>query len=397
MVADTLRTRPLPEDFADTVVRAVATDADLRRYDELMRHSTDSVEDASRLGLFVVEEAGAVSSAGQIGEGTRRIDSAAIKVAGSSAGIAGEADGVPDPAFVKGFHGHFRLAREAGCRMVMVHGSQYDHAFCGFVPCFYYPVVSLPTDVAVAVPTAATAREVVGEQEAAVVRSELGHNPDATWNQAFTGGGAQYVAEVNGTPVAYFHVDRDGPAKAREYGTDFGYVNGIHAVTRDGALAGLRLAGEIVREAGETHVHLMESHRTLVMRTALALGGTYILRAPCDLPGLDSELVAVIDFLGLTRDLREEFESRLHAVAQAGLTARLSFDVDGVTVGSRSNPVASRLARTGARRIAPCHGGRSRGCTWGTTRAPAFWIWVPSHGIAAMDAHRTTPTSTCKR
>jgi RNA polymerase sigma factor (sigma-70 family) len=333
MVADTLRTRPLPDDFADTVVRAVPTDADPQRYDELMHGSTDSVEDARRLGLFVVEEAGAVSSAGQIGEGTRRIGTAVIKVAGSSAGIAGEAEGVPDPAFVRGFRGHCQLAREAGCRMAMVHGSLYDHAFCGFVPCFYYPVASLPTDAAAGVQTDAITRATVDAEEARAIRGELGHNRDATWNQAFMGGGTQYVAELGGTPVGYFHVDRDGPAKAREYGTDFGYVNDIHAVTCDGALAALRIAGEIAREAGETHVHLMESHRTLVTQTALALGGTYTLRGPCDLPGLDSELVAVIDFPGLTRDLRDEFESRLRASGATDLTAAMSLGVGDATVG----------------------------------------------------------------
>ncbi|MAF11149.1 hypothetical protein CMK11_11925 [Candidatus Poribacteria bacterium] len=332
MVADTLRTRPLPDNFADTVVRAVATDADLKCYDELMNGSTRSVADARRLGLFVVEEAGAVSSAGQIGEGTRGIGSAVIKVAGSSAGIAGEAEGVPDPAFVRGFRGHFRLAREAGCRMAMVHGSLYDHAFCGFVPCFHYPVASLPSDVAAEARTDATVREVVDAQEALAMRRELGDSPDATWNQAFMGGGALYVAELGGTPVGYFHVDRNGPAKAREYGTDFGYVNDIHAVTRDGALAALCIAGEIAREAGETHVHLMESHRTLVAQTALALGGTYTLRGPCDLPGLDSELVAVIDFPGLTRDLRDEFESRLRASGATDLTAAMSLGVGDETV-----------------------------------------------------------------
>lgn len=333
MVADTLRTRPLPDDFADAVVRAVASEADLARYDELMRGSTESVEDARRLGLFVVEEDGVVSSAGQIGEGTRRIGSATVKVAGSSAGIAGEADGVPHPAFVRGFRGHFRLAREAGRRMVMVHGSLYDHAFCGFVPCFYYPVASLPSDVAAEAQTDATARETVDAPETQAVRRELGDNLDATWNQAFMGGGTQYVAELGGARVAYFHVDRDGPAKAREHGTDFGYVNDIHAVTRDGALAAIRVAGEIARDAGETHAHLVESHKTLVTRAVLALGGTYVLRAPCDLPGLDSELVAVIDFAGLTRDLQGEFEASLRASGASGLTAGLSLDMGETTVG----------------------------------------------------------------
>jgi len=300
MVGGTLKSFPLPGDFAEVVVRIVASDEDLKQLNKFMG-PTESVADAQRGGLFVVEEEGKVESAGQIKEGTWTIGSTIVKSAGSPAGVAGEAavPGVEDEFidFVKGYRGFFKLAKEKGIRLAIVHGSQYDHAFCGFVPCFYYAVATLPIEKAKSIVTCATLREVRDEKEEEIARDTIARDPYRTKMSA----SPVRVVEHNGVAGGYITLDRNG------------YPGNLTLKTREAALAVIKLMGECVERTGGKEILVMESHKTMITQTILTLGGKYLLRPSCDLVGLDAEMVAIIDLIGLTQDLQGEFQGRINA------------------------------------------------------------------------------------
>lgn len=332
VVDKTLKSVPLAEDFADVVVRMVASDGDLRRAVELMPSgSFQSVAEAQEKEIFVVGNEGQVESAGHLGTTSFVIGSTVLKAARAGYGIAGESEGVPDPVFVKGYQAHFRLARDSGCSVVAVHGSQYDHGFCGFVPCFYYPVVTLPCDRARSITTPAVISEASDEQRRAAEQA-LALDPFNPRMSGYIGGGALCVVEQNGKVVGYARVNDDF-VPADHYDMPFGHVPDVTVQTRDAALAVIRRAGELARKAGEAEICMMQSHMTPITRTMLSLGGAYSLRPPCDLVGLDAEMVAVVDLGRLTRDLQEEFQSRFSASPAHSLDGSLSIEMCGATAG----------------------------------------------------------------
>ena len=49
--------------------------------------------------------------------------------------------------------------------------------------------------------------------------------------------------------------------------------------------------------------------------------------------GLDSEMVAIIDLIGLTQDLQGEYQSRLNASSAYDMNGRFSIEMSGTTVG----------------------------------------------------------------
>ncbi|MCP3886349.1 MAG: hypothetical protein GY700_12915, partial [Propionibacteriaceae bacterium] len=67
---------------------------------------------------------------------------------------------------------------------------------------------------------------------------------------------------------------------------------------------------------------------THITQALLSLGGTYALRGSCDLAGLDAEMVAIVDLIGLTKDLEGAFASRL-----PNSNAAFSLEMGGTTVG----------------------------------------------------------------
>ena len=81
------------------------------------------------------------------------------------------------------------------------------------------------------------------------------------------------------------------------------------------------------------YVYSMDSHMTVLTQTILSLGGTYRLRPSCDVVGLDAEMVAIIDLVGLTQDLQDEFQLRLNASPAHGMDGCLSIEMSGTTVG----------------------------------------------------------------
>jgi len=343
MVDETLKSFRLPGDFADTVVREVASESDLqsaktylasgyhgKRQPELF----GTLDAAKEAGIYVVEENGQVESAGYFDETVFGIGATPVRAVRPRE-MAGEA-AVPDVEdkfveFVKGFGGCFKLARDRGIHLAVVHGSMYDHAFCGFVPCFYYPVVTLPCERAKSIVTRATITPTDDERL---------NRPGACWLldpyaaklSAGIGEGSPHVIRQDGEEVGIVYVDRDFTA-ADHWGMPFGHICNVTVRTRDAALAVIRLGAELAEKAGEGELCLMQSHMTLITQTMLSLGGTYLLRGSCDLPGLDAEMVAIIDLVGLTRDLTEALPTRLTDSPAHDVQAALSVEMGGKTVG----------------------------------------------------------------
>ncbi len=343
MIDETLKSHPLPDDFAEVIVREVASEADLhharkhlapgyhgKRQPELF----ETLDAARQAGIYVVEDRGEVASAGYFDETTFAIGSTPLRAVRPRE-MAGEA-AVPnvDPAFVdfvKGYLGCFKLARERSIHLSVVHGSMYDHAFCGFVPCFYYPVATLPCETARSVDSRAMLVE-ADEAQAVEARQAWLLDPYAPKLTAWIGGGVPHVIEQDGVVVGYVAVNREFDPGAR-CDMPFGYVTDVTVRTRDAALAVVELCGELMAEDGHDEICFVQSHMTLLVQTMLGLGGTYRLRGSCDLVGLDAEMVAVLDWAGLTRELRGEFEARWHASGSKGTEAALSIEMDGATVG----------------------------------------------------------------
>ncbi len=334
MVDETLKSFPLSGDFADVVVRKAASQEDLKQAAALLSYSGrkrpddfGSPADAEKAGVYIVGEEGSVEAAGYFNETEFAIGSVVLKAARPNE-MGAEAAGVPDPAFVKGFAGCCKLAKQQGIHLAVAHGSQYDHAFCGFVPCFYYPVATLACEAAKPIVTRATIAE-ADEKEPEAARQDFLRDPYTPKMSAYIGGGAWHVVRQDDEVVGYVRVNRDfDPAKKCDM--PFGYITDVTVQTRDAALAVIRLAAELAAAAGQKEICMMQSHMTLITQAMLALGGTYVLRGSCDLPGLDAEMVAVIDMEGLTKNLESEFQSRLR---DSSLEAAFSIEMGGQIVG----------------------------------------------------------------
>ena len=312
MVDETLKSFPLSGDFADIVVRKAGSAEDLQRAAALLGYSSrkrpqhfQSPAGADEAGLYVVGQEGAVEGAGYFNEFPLGIGGTVLTAARPNE-MGAESVGVPDPAFVRSFRACFKLARERGIHLAACHGSQYDHAFCGFVPCFYYPVVTLPCEVGRSVDSGATLIEATAGQKEAAREAWL-RDPYAPRMSAYLGGGAPHVVVQDGEVVGYARVDRDFRPTER-HNMPFGHITDVTVRTRDAALAVIRVGAGLAEQGGQDKLWLMQSHRTRITRTMLSLGGTYLLRGPCDLPGLDAEMVAIVDLVGLTKELQGELE-----------------------------------------------------------------------------------------
>lgn len=301
----------------------------------------------------MVGREGEVDSAGHLGTTALAIGSTVLKAARAGHGIAGESEGVPDPMFVKGYRAHFKLARDHGCSVVAVHGSQYDHAFCGFVPCFYYPVVTLPCEAAKSIVTRASLTEADEEQKRAAGQSWL-LDPYAPKMSAYIGGGVAHVVEQDGKVVGYARVNPDF-VPADHCNMPFGHIPDITVQTREAALAVIRRAGDLAEKAGGSEICMMQSHATLVTQTMLSLGGKYLLRPSCDLVGLDAEMIAIVDLALLTKELQREFQSRLDGSAAHDVDGCLSIEMGGTSVGfvAKSGRVEVVAEKQNVHRVLP--------------------------------------------
>ncbi len=337
MVDETLKKYPLSEDFTDIVVRTITREEDLRDAARFIGPKTNAyharkhpewfqqIAEAQKAGLYVVEMKGQAQSAGFFNEFPFSIGSTFVKTVRPRE-MGFESEGVPSPIFVKGFEGCFKMAKEQGIGLSIVHGSMYDHAFCGFVPSFYYAVATLPAETARAVTTSALIRQVRDAREEDLGKTLFFQNPFATKISAWAGGGPMYVVELDGEKIGYFRMNPDQKG-------DFGQVSEITVKTRQGALAVIKAAGELAEKKGMPEICILESHMTLITQTLLNLGGKYLLRPSCNLAGLDAEMTAIIDLPLLTQNLREEFELRMHASPAHDVTGQFSFEMSGSVVG----------------------------------------------------------------
>jgi RNA polymerase sigma factor (sigma-70 family) len=337
MVDETLKSHALPSTFADVVVRKVASKKDLAAAAKILRDSYhgkrapemfDTVEAAQEASIYVVDEKDRTVSAGfydrtRLGIGSFVLDAVRPRE------LANEGDGVPDPVFVKSVQGCFTMAKQKGHAVSVVHGSMYDHAFCGYVPCFYYPLATLPVEQAKTVTTSATIAEATDEQAARAHETYL-QDPYAPKLTAYVGGGVPHVVRQGREVVGSLLVNRDFDP-AERYGMPFGFTCDITVWTREAALAVIRLAAELAEKAGQNEVCLMYSHMTPITQAILGLGGTYTLRPSCPVVGLDAEMVAIIDFPALSEQLRDEYQARM--AASPVTDAALSIEMAGETVG----------------------------------------------------------------
>jgi len=343
MVDKTLKSFPLPADFADVVVRQVASADDLKGAKKYLAPTVrgkkhpemfETIDAAQRANIYVVGKKGQVESAGYFDETVFSIGSTVLRAVrpGQMSGEAAVPGVEPEFVdFVKGYQGCFKLAKEKGISLSVVHGSQYDHAFCGFIPCFYYPVVTLPFERARPIVSRAKITQ-ASKEERKLARQAYLLDPYAPKMSAYIGGGKWHLIKQDGRTVGYVRVNPDFVA-AKYYGMPFGYVTDMTVETRDAALAIIRLAGELSEKAGESEICLMQSHKTLITQTMLSLGGKYLLRGSCDFVGLDAEMVAIIDLVNLTKDLKKEFQSRLESSALHDIRAAFSIEMSGTTVG----------------------------------------------------------------
>lgn len=342
MVDKTLKGSPLPNDFNEMVVRKVASEEDLEGARKYLAHSYhakrepegfESVEAAQDANIYIVREGGKVESAGYYAEMDWGIGET-ILTAVRPREMAAESMGVPDPVFVKSFQGCFQMASERSRVLSIVHGSMFDHGFCGLVPSFYYCVATLPVEIARHISAEIESRVVVDKEERRSGHEALLKDTYAAKITAFLGGGAMHVLEKNGVVLGYYNVNPGVFEKARKAHMErpFGYINSITVKSREAALSVLRHAAEIAEVAGQKEIRILESHETLITKTLVSLGGTYLMRSSCDLAGLDAEMAAIIDLKAFTHQLRNEFQSRLDS-GGALSDGRLSLEMAGATVG----------------------------------------------------------------
>lgn len=345
LVNKSLRHYSLRSDFTDVVVRRAASLKELKKASSFVDYSARqhpehfaSIDAADKAGIYVVDKDGEVAGAGYFSEATWSIGSTVIRRARINE-IGGEGKGVPDPAFQMGCNAALRLAKERGINLAVVHGSQFDHGLCGFVPSFYYAVATLKTDKARQVETSAVVRQVRNEKEVRDGWNAFMTDPYSTKGWGLIGPEPiTHVVEDHGETVGYLAVRPDGNERARKHGIPFGFMPTVTLKTRQAALAAIKLHGELAAAVGDDEIVILQSHMTQVTKAILSLGGRYLLCPACDEVGLDAEMVAVTDFLGLTGELEGEFSQRLglrpgNAITQQDvLGAAFSLDVDGETV-----------------------------------------------------------------
>ncbi len=375
LVNQSLRHYSLPNDFTDIVVRKAASLKELERASTFIDYSARqypehfaSVDAAEKAGIYVVDKDGEVAGAGYFSEATWSIGSTMIRRACIDE-IGGEGRGVPDPAFEMGCKAALKLAKERGINIAVVHGSQFDHGLCGFVPSFYYSVATLSTDKARQVETSAVIRPVKDEREAQDGWNAFMTDPYSTKGWGIIGPGPiTHVVENRGEIVGYLAVQPDGNERARKYGIPFGFMPTVTLKTRQAALAAIKLHGELAARAGDDEIVVLQSHMTQITKAILSLGGRYLLRPACDEVGLDAEMVAVTDFFGLTKELEGEFNKRLgldggNAVPQQDLlgaafslgigeeTVSFAVSKGGLSIGNRKLDRRIDLPRWAATRL----------------------------------------------
>jgi hypothetical protein len=153
-----------------------------------------------------------------------------------------------------------------------------------------------------------------------------------------------------GSPITHV-VEQEGVSVGYLGCADWGCPT-ITLKTRDAALAALKF---LASRWSKEEIGIVESHMTPITQTMLSLGGKYLLRRSCDVVGLDNEMAAIIDLVGLTRDLHGEFQSRLNASPGHQADGAFSIEMGGMTVGFvvRSGRVETVTQKQKAHRMLP--------------------------------------------
>ena len=355
-VQHTVRSHPLADDFAGAVVRRAACAADLAKAAEMMHYNARvspndfrSAEDAAEAGIFMVGEPGRVTSSGYFRRVPLLIGGTVIDCCRASC-VAYEAHGAPHPAFIDGYKAIFRMAREQGIAMAVVHGSQYDHAFCGFVPSFYYHVATLPVERARQVRTSAVVEPTDAQERQAAERAFM-MDPHGPKVHPPMSDGDVLAVRQDGQVVGYVRINSrltrsDAAAVMSQRPLDYTVVTDVAARTRDAALAAIRIAGELTAAAGRDTICMMQPHTSMVVQTMLALGGTQMLRRPCNSLRMGSQMACILDLPRLMQLLETEFRSRLAASEARDATAAFSLDVQGEIVGFVAEAGELRIVQT---------------------------------------------------
>jgi RNA polymerase sigma factor (sigma-70 family) len=335
LIDESLGNHSLPDDFADAVVRKATSQDDLDRAAQLLAyHAKQRPDDfatpkgAEDAGVYIVGPEGQVDGAGYFTEAEFCIGSTVLRAVRPDE-IGGEAEGVPDPSFVRSCRACLNLARERGIHISVAHGSQFDHAFCGFVPTFFYPVVTLPVCHAESITTTAVL-SLAKEPEVSDACAAFLRDPYAPKLSAWIGGGSVHTIRESDQVVGYARLNETF-SLSKNYGMPFGYVTDVTVPTGEAALAVIKRASELVGDSGGDEICMMQSHMTRITQAMLALGGTYTLRPSCDSAGLDAEMVAIVDLVGLTNDLAAELQSRVSGRLHSA--ARLSIQMGDEAVG----------------------------------------------------------------
>lgn len=336
-----MKASPLPEDFADLIIRKVGSSADLAQARALLSYICTIQPDdfvspgnADKAGIFMVGDEGDVQGAGYYNEVPLTIGSAVLNTVRARE-IGGESRGIPQDTFLRSYEALFTLARQKQIHLATVHGSQYDHTFCGFVPSFYYSLAMLPTQRAKTIRTLAVIEPADEEHRQAAERAFLEDPHGVKLHPPMTRGDILVVRQgglVTGYVRVNSRVTRSDCQDLSDRPRLHTLVNHITVRTRDAALAVIRLAGEITEKSGRNTVCLMQSPLSLVTQTMLSLGATCTLRRTCNLPGLGAQMVLILDLPGLSRQLESEFQARLARSPVGHSEAAFSLQLDGRTV-----------------------------------------------------------------
>lgn len=293
---------------------------------------------AEKAGIFFVGDPGNPTTAGYFNEVRLSVGSVVL-TACRAPEMAFESFGAPHPTFREGYKAFYKIAHQRDIALSVVHGSHYDHPFVGFVPSFYYPLATLPCEVAEKAQTTATLRP-AGEAETADAQRAFVMDPWAPKLHPPMSRGEVHVVEQDRQTAGYARsdarltrIDADQMSRRR---LDYTLVSDITVSSREAALAVLKLAADRARHSGRDTLCLMHSHQTLITRTLLELGGCYSIRNGCPLANLGERMACILDLGLLVEQLAAEMERRFAASPAAEGEADLSIEMDGQVVGFRT-------------------------------------------------------------
>jgi RNA polymerase sigma factor (sigma-70 family) len=359
-----MQSSPLSSDFTDAVIRRAASTTDLKGAAGMMKYISAlrpehfrSADSAAKAGIFVVGEEGKLTAAGYFNKEEMLIGSTVIPCC-RAAELAQESRDAPHPALLRAYQAYFNLARQQDIHLALVHGSQYDHPFVGFVPCFYYSIATLPAEQARRLTTSAICEKVDAQERQTAQRAFL-LDPNAPKMHPRMTPGEIVAIREGGQTTGYARInstlERTDSKVMLKQPLDYTLLSDLTVGTSEAARAAIKLAGELTAKANRKTVCMMQSHLSLVTQTIISLGGECRLRRPCTDVRLGSQMVCILDLAGLTRQLERDFQDRLSRSAARDVKAAFSIEMNGELVGFEAENGKLRLVqlRQGVHRYLP--------------------------------------------